>query len=344
MVKETDNIYSKTTFIILFSFVIILSYKIVNSFLMAVVVGGLMAHALQPIQKSNLFKKIKPIYTAYLIIFGLIIIVILPLSFFITSLTRQAIQFENYIAFHETLSFQSLIQSANKWPIIKHFIHDSTELQSHIKIWTKDLGNIISSFAIKQAAEIPFILLQTILSLISCLVFLTEGEKLTIWLSDKIPIRIEIKKSLLRSFSYSSKVAVWATLAAAGAQAISIFIAFLVLDVPASALATGATFIFSFIPFLGSAPVWILGAIYLYSQGAYIKFTIMIFFGLLTGLVDNITRVFILKGPKGLHPLVGLIAVFGGLQVFGFFGVLIGPIAIALLISMCNVWPQLWRK
>lgn len=344
MVKETDSIYSKAFFIILFCIVIILSYKIVESFLMAVVVGGLIAHALQPLQKSILLRGIKSTHTAYLITFGLIIIVIIPLGIFVTSLFRQAIQFENYIALHETLPFKSLIESVSKWPIFKHFIDNTTPLQTHIKIWTKELATLISSLALKQAAEIPFLLLQTVLTLISCFVFLTEGEKLMFWFLDKIPMEIETRNSLLKSFSHSSKIAVWATLAAAGSQAITILIAFLVLDVPAAALATGATFIFSFIPILGSAPVWIAGAIYLYIQGAFIKFAIMIFFGLATGLVDNITLVFILKGPNGLHPLIGLIAVFGGLQVFGFFGVLIGPITIALLISMCEVLPQLWKK
>jgi predicted PurR-regulated permease PerM len=344
MVKEADIIYSKSAFIILFSLIIILSYKIVNSFLMAVVVGGLIAHALQPIQKSSLFKKIKPTHTAYLVISGLIVIVILPLGFFITSLIRQAVQFENYLAFHDTLSFQSLIESASKWPIINHFIDNSAQLQSHVKIWTKEVGTIISSFAIKQAAEIPSLFLQTILTLISCLVFLTEGEKLILWLFDKIPMKIDIKNSLLKSFGHSSKIAVWATLAAAVAQATTIFISFLVLGVPAATLATGATFIFSFIPILGATPVWILGAVYLYSKGLFLKFSFMILFGLVTGIVDNIARVYILKGPRGLHPLVGLIAVFGGIQVFGIFGVLIGPITIALLISMCEVWPQIWEK
>ena len=58
MVGETDSIYSKTTFVILFTLVIILSYKMVASFLMAVIVGGLIANALNPIQQTSqqLFK------------------------------------------------------------------------------------------------------------------------------------------------------------------------------------------------------------------------------------------------------------------------------------------------
>ena len=50
-----------------------------------------------------------------------------------------------------------------------------------------------------------------------------------------------------------------------------------------------------------------------------------------------------MKGSKGLHPLLSLIAVLGGIQVFGLFGVLIGPVIVALLISMFEVWPSVYK-
>lgn len=345
MSYKPDNKYSGPTFVIIFGLIIVLSYRIFSSFLIAVLIGGLIAHTLKPIKQYLLFKRLKPTHAALLIVFGLIMVIVIPLGFFVTSLIRQAIQLEKYLTLHETISLQSLISSISTWPPVSHLVGDSIQFQNKINTWSIELVAKVSTAALKQAGEIPYLLLQTILTLMSCLVFLTEGEKFTTWLLDKIPLNAEIKKSLLESFALSSKSAVWASLFAAGAQALTILIGFLTLNVPAAVLAAGGTFVFAFIPFLGASPMWILGAIYLYLQGSYVKFVLMLICGVIAGLIDNIVRALILKGPHGsLHPLVGLIAVFGGINVFGIFGVLIGPMVVALLISMCEVWPQVWEK
>jgi predicted PurR-regulated permease PerM len=57
------------------------------------------------------------------------------------------------------------------------------------------------------------------------------------------------------------------TLVAASVQAVMMLAGFLVLGIPGAVLAAGATFVFAWIPLLGSTPVAIAGAIYLYSQG-----------------------------------------------------------------------------
>jgi predicted PurR-regulated permease PerM len=45
-----------------------------------------------------------------------------------------------------------------------------------------------------------------------------------------------------------------------------------------------------------------------------------------------------------MHPLVGLVAVFGGINMFGILGVFIGPILAAMLISLLKLWPQLRER
>ena len=68
-------------------------------------------------------------------------------------------------------------------------------------------------------------------------------------------------------------------------------------------------------------------AIYLYAQDALLKAILMVVCGLLAGLVDNVVRPLILQGRSKMHPLVSLVAVFGGLERFGIMGILLGPIS-----------------
>lgn len=333
-------VYTKWTFAILFSLVIFLSYRIAASFLVSILTGGLIAHVLKPLQQKSIFRKLSPRLVDYLTFLGLIIGVVVPVGIFVTSLIRQAIQFKDYLVFHEMNSLQYLVDSLAHWPMASYFVEDPVQLQNQIKNWISEFGTAISSAALRQASEVPILLVQTVFVLVSCFVFLTDGERFLKWLSERIPMKPAVSIAIMRSFSQSSKAAAWASLAASGAQTATLLLGFLVLNVPAAVLAAGATFVFSFIPLVGASPVWIGGAVYLYLQGSIGKVVVMVLFGIAAGLVDNVVRTFVLKGPRGLHPLLGLVAVFGGIQVFGLFGVLIGPIVIALLLTMFEVWPK----
>ena len=40
-----------------------------------------------------------------------------------------------------------------------------------------------------------------------------------------------------------------------------------------------------------------------------------------------------------MHPLVGLVAIIGGIEMFGILGVFIGPIMAAMLLSLLRILP-----
>lgn len=66
--------------------------------------------------------------------------------------------------------------------------------------------------------------------------------------------------------------------------------------------------------------------------------------GALTGLSDNLVYPLVLKGRGEMHPLVSLVAIFGGISMFGIFGVFVGPIMAALLIATLNLWPVIAER
>ena len=92
---------------------------------------------------------------------------------------------------------------------------------------------------------------------------------------------------------------------------------------------------------VGSVPVWVVGAAYLYSQGLLAKMVIMMAAGLVIGVVDNFIRPLILEGRGEMHPLVSLVAIFGGIAMFGIVGVFVGPILAAVLIALLQIWPRI---
>jgi predicted PurR-regulated permease PerM len=69
--------------------------------------------------------------------------------------------------------------------------------------------------------------------------------------------------------------------------------------------------------------------------------TVLLAVGVVAGASDNVVRAYMLRGQAAMHPLVGLVAVFGGISMFGILGVFIGPILAAMFIALLKLWPEL---
>lgn len=113
---------------------------------------------------------------------------------------------------------------------------------------------------------------------------------------------------------------------------------FWILGVP-SALVWGVVMtVLSTIPLVGSYFVWIPAAIWLASSGHWAKATVLVCFGLLViGTIDNLLRPRLVGRKTRLHDLVIFFSLLGGIKVFGFLGILLGPVVIAITLALLQV-------
>jgi predicted PurR-regulated permease PerM len=89
--------------------------------------------------------------------------------------------------------------------------------------------------------------------------------------------------------------------------------------------------IFAPIPFVGTALVWLPGAVYLLLQGQTLPGILLIAWGALAvGSIDNILRPLFISGRAHLPILVIVFGVLGGFLAFGLSGVVAGPVILAL--------------
>ena len=95
----------------------------------------------------------------------------------------------------------------------------------------------------------------------------------------------------------------------------------------------------SLLPVVGAWPVWIPGAIWLFSTGHAGRAVILIAIcGALGATIDNILRPVLLGGRASLNGLLVFISVLGGIAVFGVLGVVLGPIVVATTVGMLDVY------
>jgi predicted PurR-regulated permease PerM len=111
-----------------------------------------------------------------------------------------------------------------------------------------------------------------------------------------------------------------------------------VLRVPSALLLGLAAAVCSLIPIAGTALVWLPAAIYLMATGHLWKGIILIGWGgAVVGTIDNIIRPLVIGSKVELHPLLLLFSLLGGLQVFGFIGLFIGPVVISVIAALVQM-------
>ncbi|SEC21679.1 Predicted PurR-regulated permease PerM [Maribacter dokdonensis] len=97
----------------------------------------------------------------------------------------------------------------------------------------------------------------------------------------------------------------------------------------------------SMIPFIGTFigifPVFVLS---LASGEDFQAWGILLFGILVVGMTDNVIRLFVLKQLDSTHPLITLIGVLIGIPLFGFVGLIFGPLIINLFLIIVKIYKQ----
>lgn len=130
----------------------------------------------------------------------------------------------------------------------------------------------------------------------------------------------------------------------AAAQSLVALIGFLIAGVPAALLLAAATFFLSMVP-VGPPLIWGGAAWWLYSNGETGWAIFMAVYGLaVISSVDNLVKPILISYSASLPILLIALGVFGGVLAFGFVGIFLGPVILALALTLVENWSAVPRE
>ncbi len=101
------------------------------------------------------------------------------------------------------------------------------------------------------------------------------------------------------------------------------------------------TGLFSFLPMIGSTLIWLPAGIFQISSGLTWQGIAILLYGILIiSVVDNVFRFIFQKKFADVHPLVTIIGVIVGLQLFGVAGIIFGPLLISYFLILLNIFQE----
>ncbi len=194
-------------------------------------------------------------------------------------------------------------------------------------------GNVLKSVGFKAAelvtttlSTLPSFFIGIFLMILAIYFFLADGDRVVRFFRANSFFPAEQTEEIFQRFKGLCRAVLLASLVSGLFQAAIYFIAGAIAGVGDLLVLGFSVFIGSFIPVIGAAPITFGLALYFILTGSKFMGVTLLVGALIASVADNFVRPVVLKGGANLHPLIAIVALFGGLEVFGFAGVFIGPI------------------
>jgi predicted PurR-regulated permease PerM len=182
---------------------------------------------------------------------------------------------------------------------------------------------------VSQAAQI---IIGLVILLAGIYAMLVDGKSWYKWADEHAPIGSRALRRLAEAFNETGRGLAFGVVGAGLLQALAATGAYLVLDVP-QALPLGLlTLLFSIVPLFGTALVWAPVAAGLAMTGRMGAGIGLAIFGIVViGSIDNLARPWLAKrGKLQLPTFLVLVSMFGGVELFGGWGIIYGPLLLRL--------------
>jgi predicted PurR-regulated permease PerM len=247
--------------------------------------------------------------------------------------------------------FASLIEGAKGW--IGQYVDISN---FDAKAWLSGRLQQISSFLIAEVriviGNVASFLINTIIALFVLFFLFREGRTLRRRIAAVLPLSAAQADELFTGIEKTIMATVYGGVVVALVQGTLTGLALWVFGIRSAVLWGVIASVFALIPLVGATVVWLPAAIYLFAIDHTWQAIVLIAWGAgVVGTIDNFLRPMLMSGQVSMHPLMIFLAIFGGVQAFGFLGLFVGPVVLAVSTAIfrmiwreTNDWRARWRE
>jgi predicted PurR-regulated permease PerM len=212
-----------------------------------------------------------------------------------------------------------------------------TDLTSTLADAVKFVATFVAGRAGSILQNVASFIFQLFVMLFGLFYFLRDSGRVVQTIRHLLPFDPERRERLIQQANDLVVATVGSTFAVAITQGTLTGITLGLLGFQSSVFWGVMTAFLSLIPAVGSGLVWGPAAIWLFVSGDVVRGVILIAVGVgVIGMADNVLRPLLLSGRTTMHGLLVFISLLGGMAAFGFIGLVIGPVAIATLVTLLD--------
>ena len=267
-------------------------------------------------------------WTAALLMLFSFVIILLPVAMLVNMLSSRLA----YAVQHSSELIAALKKLVNE---LEHRFDVTIVSDANIN----KLGSAITQ-SLPRILDSTFNILATIVFMYFILYFmLVNGRKMEISLYEHIPLKDENVAKVGKEVNRMVMSNAIGIPVIAFAQGVVGLIGYLLIGVDQPFFWFGVTCIAAMLPVVGAALAYVPIAVLLFAGGDNVRGIIMLIFGFgIIGSLDNILRFTLLRRLGDVHPLTTVFGVIIGLNLFGFIGLIFGPLLISLFVLLLRIY------
>ncbi|MCX7965457.1 MAG: AI-2E family transporter [Syntrophorhabdaceae bacterium] len=320
-----------------------ITYLVLKPFVGAISWGIVLSLVFYPVY-SFLLRYVKNSTISSVITLLLIISIILgPFMYLAYLITQEINLLIDYIKSHELTTLDKILQ----YPLIKGitkkilniFNMTQAELKKAIITNLTELGKDMLGRITSNLGNIISVLIDIVFVFLTVFFLLLDGPKFLNKIQDYMPFSKNQKEKLIKQIKDIIISTIYGGVTVAFIQGLIGGISFSILGIQSAVFWGLCMFFASFVPILGTFIIWGPAAAYLFLNGFILKGFILILIGIfIISMVDNILRPLIVKGKTKLPTILIFFSILGGIKLFGFIGFIMGPLILALFISLFEIF------
>jgi predicted PurR-regulated permease PerM len=234
---------------------------------------------------------------------------------------------------------------------IQQFVKDPD-----VRYYLEDAVNKGTSFILSTTSAIvfalPIIFINLFVTFFAIFYFLRDGKELTNYIKHLLPVNPNHKERIFKMFQNTAHAVVYGSLVVALIQGALGGLGFWMFGVSSPLLWGVVMALFALVPFVGTAVIWLPTGLIMLLTGTADGDATLVWKGaglLLYGFfivsgIDNVLKPMLIGERSGVHPVLILVGVLGGLAVFGAVGFIIGPLVLAVFKAFLDIYHREYEE
>ncbi len=329
-------------FIIVIAIVGVISFFVFRPYLYSILLALIIAIAAEPLYTHllKLFRKhstIASIVCVLLIVF----IVALPVGFFVWKVVEGVQSLYTSISSEPSSTLTQVIQV-----ILPHsFVSTGPQIAQSIDTYIQQALSFVAQNIGPVFSGLVGMLGDILVALFSLFFILKNKTKLVALVKRMSPVSEPYDSIILTRVKESINSVIRGSLSIALLEGILYSVGFTIFGLPNPVVWGGLIALAALVPALGAGLVSVPAIAYMFLSG-HVVGGIGLFAWALVSIIfiDNMLAPILINRGLRLHPIITLLAILGGVAFFGPLGFILGPVVIALFVTLLEIYAQMYKR
>lgn len=324
MTKDIRN-YTDYFFIGAFLVLAYLTFLLIKPFFSPIVLSLFLVYLFHPVHIRLKKRLNNDLLSAAIITIGVMLITVIPLFILVNLLVKEAFIIYATVNIDSITAYLSQISNSQLAAYLPAMLEKAVAF----------VTNAITNFII----TVPEKVVGIFIVILGLFFGLKDGDRLIEKIELFMPVKRNYRERIIKRFRETMDAVVYGSILIGILEGVIATIGFYIFGVPTPLLWGFVTAVFALLPFVGPMAVWLPLTLYLYFTGHQTSAIGLAVFSiiLLTLLLENLLKHYVIARKGKIHPLISLLGVIGGIGLFGMTGIVLGPFLLTLFILIVEL-------